>query len=475
MNFFGIGRKKQSTKRIFRRGFSLFSPISGQSNGVSTLKPSDYSFVELRKMARDLSLNNDYVKRFLFFAESSIVGPRGIRLQVRETGTDPRYTHEVYHEIESKFRRWGTVGRCDVTKRYNWVDIQKIVIKSILRDGESIIRLLIDQENGLRLQLIDSDQLSETANFAHKKNQVVSGVEFDAFGAPVAYWIKSRFKRPGEGSLPERESLQRIPAEEILHLFFNEHVGQVRGHTALSSAISSLNLLDQYKEAELKSSVASSRKMGFYTRDTEQALGEIDFFPENERGEMVDHVESGQNIILPPGVKFVPFDPQHPSKSFSEFCQTILMGVSSSLNINYSSFSGDLSSVNFSSLRQGEISQRDSFRNLQQWLITHFMRPVFERWLNISVLRGDLPIRSEDIDLFVEPRFSTRAYEWVDPLKNAQANAISVQNGFKTLDDVWQENGKDYDEQIEQIRKERDVKNEIFDNNIENSDVEDEE
>ena len=67
-------------------------------------------------------------------------------------------------------------------------------------------------------------------------------------------------------------------------------------------------------------------------------------------------------------------------------------------NISYHALTNDLTSVNYSSIRQGALEDRSMFQLYQQFVIDHFVNPIFKSWLEMAMSTGyiNLPIAKFD-------------------------------------------------------------------------------
>ena len=152
------------------------------------------------------------------------------------------------------------------------------------------------------------------------------------------------------------------------------------------------------------------------------------------------------------------FDPTHPTSAFSDFHKAVLRGIASGLGVSYASLASDLKNVNYSSIRQGALEERDFYRTLQQFAIEHFVEPVFLRWLAASMTSGDLPLPMVKFEKFAENMVSRpRGFSWVDPLKEINANIVGLQNGVLSLQDVAAHYGRDVEEVFEAVEREREL------------------
>ena len=162
---------------------------------------------------------------------------------------------------------------------------------------------------------------------------------------------------------------------------------------------------------------------------------------------------------LPPGYDVKKFDPNYPNGEFDSFSKAILRGIAVGLGAGYSSISGDLSSVNFSSLRQGILDERETWKGLQEWFVATFVLPVFEEWLKYSLLLSKIKcgggyLKPERIDKYRDVTWTVRRWSWVDPVKDINSASIAVKNGFRSRSDVIRELGHDPEEVWNEIEEE---------------------
>jgi lambda family phage portal protein len=174
--------------------------------------------------------------------------------------------------------------------------------------------------------------------------------------------------------------------------------------------------------------------------------------------------QAGSFEQLPAGMDFKSFDPDHPSTAFSSFTTSVLRSVASGLNISYHALTNDLSSVNYSSLRAGALEDREMYKVYQKFVIDHFMRPVFEKWLEMSISTGaivmnpanNIPLPMSKYDKFADNTiFIGRSFQWVDPQKEMNASINGMQSGLVTYQDVQANYGRDVEELFEQHEREQ--------------------
>lgn len=423
-----------------------------------------YNLRRLRDRSRELARNNDYMKRYLQLMAQNVVGEHGFQLQSRarnerrpgqERGDLDVAANSI---IERDFKIWGK--RCTVDRKHSWLDVQRLVVEGLARDGEILIRFVRSSKfkDGFALQLLEPDYLDETyTTTAPGSRRINMGVELDEYDAPVAYFLllgKNSGVHPFDDSATSLRSTNRVrvPAEEILHLYLPERSQQTRGVPWISSAMARLQMLDKYEEAELVAARAGASKMGFLiSPDGESYIGE-----DADQHNPIMSAEPGSIQQLPVGMDFKSWDPNHPVSAFADFHKAVLRGIASGLGVSYTSLSNNLEGVSYSSIRQGTIDERDHYKVVQQFLIQHLCLPVCERWLMMYLSQSSTPLPIGKYDKFADNlEFRGRGFAWVDPAKEIKAEHEAVQSGFKSLNDVARQYGRDVEEVFAQMQADK--------------------
>jgi lambda family phage portal protein len=359
------------------------------------------------------------------------------------------------------------VGLCD------FYGLQALVLRSIIECGECFVRLKIDKKNAtvpLKLQVLESEQLDSSKDQALANGNVIrSGIEFDKTGKRVAYYLYR--EHPGENSPLCGLNIDsaRIPASEILHIFKPLRPGQIRGEPWLSNVLLKLHELDQYEDAELVRKKTAAMFAGFVTR----LDPESDVFGEgaaNSGGTAFAGLEPGTMQFLDPGedVKFS--SPADVGGTYEAFIKQQLRATAVGLGISYEMLTGDLSSVNYSSIRAGLVEFRRKCGALQHNLMVfQFCRPVWNRWIELTILSGAVEVPQDPS--FPLVKWIPPGFAWVDPQKEVISQLNAVKAGFKSRTEVISEFGYDIEEIDDEIQKERQREKEmglVFDSNPQN-------
>tara|TARA_R100000951_G_scaffold115394_2_gene123346 strand:- start:2 stop:1489 length:1488 start_codon:yes stop_codon:yes gene_type:complete len=454
--------KKPQKNKIMKRSYyaantgRLFADyVDSQRSSDSELHPV---ITRLRARSRDLARNNEYARRYLNLLKTNVVGQYGFKLQVK--ALDPRGTLDTdgNSAIEMAFKAWGKRGNCTADGKMSWVDVQKMVMEGLARDGEVFV--IKHRGNSFHdsfaLEFIEPDQVDEEKNERlDNGREIRMGVELDKFRRPIAYHLLT--SHPGDydfASMVKSPKHKRVPADKVIHIFQPLRAGQTRGEPWMSPAMSSIKQLDGWREASIVAARMGASKMGFFTSPAG------DGFVADEMDGHVPMIDAQPGTFhqLPTGVNFETFDPQYPTSEFDSFHKSVLKGVASALGVSYTSLANDLEATSYSSIRQGALEERDYYRNIQQIMIDHFVRPIYEAWLGaaMEVETVFMPIGTFD-KFSVASEFRGRAWNWVDPMKEMNAAILGMKNGVLSLQDVAAQYGKDTEELLAEIQRDRDL------------------
>lgn len=440
-----------------------WSTVSGSAN-TDILRSLDAVRARSRQLARD----DEYVKKWLSMVATNVVGPNGFRFQSRVYDQPGKPDTLANTAIESAWDRFCQIGVCDVTGAQGMSGLQQLAIKAAARDGEYIARIIRGAEAsnpfGIAIQFLDVDRMCTQLNRPAEGgvNAVRMGVEINAFGRPVAYFIKA--VHPGElyqeTSGIRGDGILRIPAQDIIHGFIKERPEQVRGMPWAHAAMVRLNNLGGYEEAAVIAARVGASKMGFFTTPDGQADVVSTGVEDGDSGDGALTMDADPGVFqsLPEGVGFQPFNPDYPSAMFADFVKANLRGIASGLGVAYHALANDLEGVSFSSIRSGTLEERDAWMMIQEWFSGSFLERVFAEWLPSALAFGQVTMPNgsalplSKIDKFRPHIFMGRRWEWVDPLKDIEADIAAINAGLKSPQSVAAKLGVDYEDLLIEIK-----------------------
>jgi lambda family phage portal protein len=407
----------------------------------------------LRARARDLARNNPYIRQYLNLLKVNVVGPEGPRhqAQVRDnSGTLSRLSND---RIEAAWQDWSRAPTVD--GKLSLVDFQHLTIETAAKEGEAFVRLrrgFAGNRFGFALEAVDPDLVDELNQRppSRQRPEIRMGVEIDRYGKPLAYHI---WDAPlTQGGFAQRREMERVSADDVIHLYRMDRPNLTRGVTWLAPVMWALNMLDGYEDAEITACRVAASAMGFFTR--KEATADVSTDVE---GHAELETNPGQFVYAPEGYDLASWDPQHPNNNYQAFIKGVLRKIASGLGLSYNALANDLEHVNYSSMRSGTLIERDLWRTLQTWWINAFLQPVYAEWMNMALLNGALSLDSRDRRKFLAVKWTPRGWQWVDPAKDTEAGIKEIQTGLGSRTALLAEQGKDYEETLEQLAEEQEL------------------
>ena len=454
--------KPKEQPKVFKRAYQAANTSRLFSDYVDSERSPDselYPVINrLRARSRDLARNNAYIRRYLQLLQHNVVGKKGVSYQSKALDSVGNLDMAGNQAVENAFKMWSRAGHCTVDGKMSFTDAQKLVMEGLARDGEVFI--IKHRGNSFHdsftLEFIEPDQVDEEKNERlDNGREIRMGVELDKFRRPIAYHLLT--SHPGDydfASMVKSPKHKRVPAEKVIHVFQPLRAGQTRGEPWMSPAMASIKQLNGWREASIVAARMGASKMGFFTSPSG------DGFTADEMDGNVPLIDAQPGTFhqLPQGVDLKTFDVGYPTSEFDSFHKSVLMGVASGLGISYTSLANDLEATSYSSIRQGALEERDYYRNCQQIMIDHFIRPVYEAWLAAAMEVESVFMPLATFDKFaVASEFRGRAWNWVDPMKEMNAAILGMKNGVLSLQDVAAQYGKDTEELLAEIQRDKNL------------------
>jgi lambda family phage portal protein len=413
------------------------------------------SLRRLRARTQSLARNNPYVRRYLSLLATNVVGANGARMRPLVRRQDATLDRETNSYLRSSFGEWSR--KCTVDGRMSFPRVQRLTIRSIGQDGEAFIRMWRGYPHnrfGFALEPIPADMIDEQLNREKGggKPEIRMGIEVDDFGRPIGYYMK---KRPGPtgGSI---ESSDRIPGDEMLHIYDVDRAWRTRGFPWMASVMYALRHVQGMSEAELVAARTAASKMGFFTEKGEIVSEEDTDGP----ADLMMDASPGVLEKLPPGWDFTAWDPNHPSAAFAEFMVTELQQIGVGLDSTYAGISGDLSKTSFASGRIGIYQERDVNRVSSALLEEGLDSPVYLNWLDWSVLNRAVRVPDYEWTILQEHTFRSRGYAYIDPLKDAEAYKILIALGLESRTNILDGLGREFEDTLEELGLENELADE---------------
>lgn len=386
-----------------------------------------------RARARDLVRNNPYASRGVSVIAANMVG-YGIKTtpQTANKKTSPK--------LLKAWQAWAESTQCDADGQRNMYGLQEVAVRCVVESGEALVRRVWRKPDGvlavpMQIQVLEPDFIDSSKDGKNGNNIVVQGIEYDATGKRVGYWLFPQ--HPGDGA----SQSNLVSAADVLHVYRADRAGQVRGITWFAPVVLRLRDFDEYEDAQLvRQKIAACFTAFVYESEAGEATGGA------AASSLITHMEPGLIEKLGPGQNVTLASP--PSvQGYSEYTSVTLHGIAVGLGVPYESLTGDYSQVNFTSGRMGR-SEFHALLDTWQWnmFVPKFCGGVFGWFLEAGALAG-LSVQGATAK-YTPPRRIL-----VDPTREIPTIIKAVRGGISTMPLAIDEMGYDPEEFLDSIEE----------------------
>lgn len=411
--------------------------------------------------SREQAENNDHARKFCLMIRDNVAGPNGFVLNAQIKDPNGRQDVLASQSLEDAFAIQSEAGNFEVTGRMSRIDCERLAATTLVKDGEAIAIMQYGPEQGpfgFSIQMVDPVLLDPTYfETLPNGNHIRHGIEFSPAGRPVAYHFDEFDTRlETYTGYTGRTRRNRVDAANVIHAFVPEIVGQKRGLPWMRTALGRLRMLSAFEDAALVNARIGAAKMGFF-RDPEADPDQVENLPMDAEPGVFENIGNKE---------FVAFNPQFPEPFIAQFTQNILKSISSGLGISYNNLASDLTNVNFSSIRQGTLEDREFYKGLQTWFAGQWCKKIYDKWLEVALLSGKLtvagkPLKMERLTKYKAVTFQGRRWAWIDPASEMQAYQIAIANNLTSRSAVIRDGGNDPEDVFNEISRENDTQDKL--------------
>jgi lambda family phage portal protein len=389
----------------------------------------------LRNRMRDLVRNNPHAAKAVSAWVSNIVGD-GITPRAK-TGNPA-----LDSKIDTLFAEWSKV--CDADGRSDFNGLTTLAVREMVESGDVFARRRMRRaEDGLlvplQIQLNEADHLDESKIDGRPDgSRTVRGIEYDAIGRRLAYWLFP--DHPGDIAISLSRSVTsvRIPADGVVHLFLRDRVQQ-RGVPWGSPVMRALRDLDDWTNSELVRKKTEACLVGIVTAADDADQGVTPAVVDAD-GKTIEQFEPGL-IAYARGGKDIKFNQPAATAGISEWLRAQLHIIAAGFRLPYELLTGDLSQVNYSSIRAGIVEFRRLVSAIQwQVVIPIFCQPVWDWFIAAAYAAGLIPVAAAGVE-WEPPKF-----EYLNPLDDVRADLMMVRMGSTSLRRVVARQGENLDD-----------------------------
>jgi lambda family phage portal protein len=403
----------------------------------------------LRALSWKLYRNNAQAKKICRTLESKVIG-RGLQPHSQATKADgsPHVefrtaAHKLWRACHESLDYRGRPGQGG----QDFTELSKTALRGTILGGDMLYRFRTGDARkkmpGLNVQLIHSDRLSgdQPAQGTPPGAVLFNGIELNQQDRRVAYHLW-RYHPSDPLANNGLQTVVRVPASEIGHLYVAEDVDQLCGTPWFSAALSKMIDTGDYEFTELTAAkVAACVVMGYRRSSGQTAPGLGLSQPDNwdvtdADGNKLSAVQPGMLLDLGRNGEIQMVNPMRPNANIGEFVAHMLRSQATSVpGVKGSTLTGDFRNSSFSSERSADNDIWPEIESLQDWFAGGFCQPIYERLVTDAIAAGyfdgivdaqEFKERKED---YLRCGWQGPVARSINPVHDADASRMRVQNG----------------------------------------------
>jgi len=384
----------------------------------------------LRNLCRNFERNNASARAMTEGFVANVVGS-GIAL---EPDTGDAATDAKLREVWNEYTRDCFIDRSELFEG------ERLACREVFVAGESLWRMVIDPDRAkdglipLCVQPYEPEWLGDSGQtLTGSYEGYIGGVKLDKFGRAVSYSLIS------PAGLREE-----VPADKMIHAYERRRALQFRGEPMMAPILTTLRQEKDLVMAELE---AAKNTAGFAAAITTNGgmPSEVD-----EKGEAVRDIKLGTVLELQQGEDIKVINHTRPSQQIAPFRDMLRGDMAGAVRLGKRWIDRDISGANYSSMRADMLDNERLLAPVREWFGHQTVGKLYQAVLPYLCLKAgvEMPKRKAY-------RLVPDGQPYVDPLKDAQAAAMSIAFGLSTYEQEIGKRGGDYRQVWQKLAEER--------------------
>ena len=378
------------------------------------------------------------------------IGGRRFRASCIGGGAKPVFDPTLFDDDFSKaWQEWNLY--CDFNENTNFAGIQALAVVTMLMEGSAfIVRRRTLNHIPLQLQVVSPLSHASELEKPGKGSYIRGGILYAKNGKVKKYAF---YKLPRDHPEFDEDSVNWLPASDVIHLRDVIHAGQSTAQPWISAGA---DFAKQYKDNQTVETKSRMKRQG------QQVFALRDNPPTQNKGAPGTAAVQEKLVVKAGGVTFLnnvkdikTASPAEIAGNYQEHNNQVLRMIAGLLGITFEMLTGDLTQVNYSSIRAGMINHRRFIGQLRDIVL----EPAFNRILSWFIeayqlqTAKELPGYFDNPYQYLDPTWVWPEWEEVDPLKAAKALVLEVQNDIKSLEEVANGRGKTLDQHLDSVER----------------------
>jgi len=395
--------------------------IFGQAPGDLRQDLTPWNRMAMIRKCRWAERNSGLFKQILNDMVLYSVGD-GIKAQSHASTPEMQEIYEAYFAEKGK--------RIDITNRFSFYNCQAILLRGMIRDGDSFAAKVRNATGDAKLQLMEAHRVGDPLD----ENIVIPGIHDGiVYGAYGEYTAVNVYKSDG--------SNRQILAQSMMHVVDHEYASGCRGIPLLQSSINSIQ--DEMEILALEKQAVKDN--GDVVRTIQKQGGVLDQDTANELGALntpsytsIANTMGGKLLVLDQGESLNSFQSNRPNSTFTGFLAALERDIAQGV-LPYE-FVGDSSKLGGATVRLVTAKAGRVFSKYQTIVIEQFCVPTWGYIIGQGIAAGDIP----DDPKWTEVSWTTPKSVTVDAGREAANDRADVEMGLLSMSELYAQRGLDF-------------------------------
>jgi capsid protein len=395
--------------------------IFGQAPGDLRQDLTPWNRIAMIRKCRWAERNSGLFKQILNDMVLYSVGD-GIKAQSHASTPEMQEIYEAYFAEKGK--------RIDITNRFSFYNCQAILLRGMIRDGDSFAAKVRNATGEAKLQLMEAHRVGDPL----EETVVIPGIHDGIIYGPYGeYTAVNVYKSDG--------SNRQILAQSMMHVVDHEYASGCRGIPLLQSSINSIQ--DEMEILALEKQAVKDN--GDVVRTIQKQGGVLDQDTANELGALntpsytsIANTMGGKLLVLDQGESLNSFQSNRPNSTFTGFLAALERDIAQGV-LPYE-FVGDSSKLGGATVRLVTAKSARIFAKYSTIIIEQFCVPTWGYIIGQGIAAGDIP----DDPKWTEVSWTTPKSVTVDAGREAANDRADVEMGLLSMSELYAQRGLDF-------------------------------
>jgi capsid protein len=395
--------------------------IFGQAPGDLRQDLTPWNRMTMIRKCRWAERNSGLFKQILNDMVLYSVGD-GIKAQSHASTPEMQEIYEAYFAEKGK--------RIDITNRFSFYNCQAILLRGMIRDGDSFAAKVRNATGEAKLQLMEAHRVGDPLEESVVIPGIHDGIVYGPYGEYTAVNV---YKSDG--------SNRQILAQSMMHVVDHEYASGCRGIPLLQSSINSIQ--DEMEILALEKQAVKDN--GDVVRTIQKQGGVLDQDTANELGALntpsyasIANTMGGKLLVLDQGESLSSHTSTRPNSTFVGFLAALERDIAQGV-LPYE-FVGDSSKLGGATVRLVTAKAGRVFAKYQTIVIEQFCVPTWGYIIGQGIAAGDIP----DDPKWTEVSWTTPKSVTVDAGREAANDRADVEMGLLSMSELYAQRGLDF-------------------------------